>query len=84
MEIVAVKLTAVPAQTLVALGAMLMLGVTVGVTVTLLLLLVAVVVLTQAALLVSTQVTTSLLLKLLLLYVALLLPTFVLLSFHWY
>jgi hypothetical protein len=80
----AVKVTDVPEHTLVTLGAMLMLGVTVGVTTTLLLLLVAVFALLQVALLVSSHVTTSLLVKLLLLYVELLLPTLLPFNFHWY
>ena len=85
MAAVSVKLTDVPAHiVLPGLAAIEAVGDVVGFTVMARVLLVAVAGIAQPRLLVSAQVTISLLASVAVLYVGLLLPTFILFTFHWY
>jgi hypothetical protein len=80
---VAVNVTDVPEQIVVALALTLTVGVTSAFTVVAMLLLLAVAVVTQVAFDVITHVTASPFTKLLLLYVALLVPTLAPFNRHW-
>lgn len=80
---VAVKVTLAPAQIVVAVALILVLGVTTGETVMVMLFELAVVCVTQLALLVSTQLTTAPFARLLVVNEAELVPALLPFTFHW-